>query len=95
MSLYGRRWGKKRAAQLEEEPFCRLCAKAERITRATVADHIEPHRYDPIAFWQGELQSLCKICHDSVKQTQEKSGYLKGSDTSGVPLDPNHHWNKP
>jgi 5-methylcytosine-specific restriction endonuclease McrA len=91
--MYGRRWGKKRAAQLEQEPFCRLCAAIGIMTRATVADHIEPHRGDPVAFWNNELQSLCKLHHDSTKQIQEKSGYLTGSDLNGVPLDPGHHWN--
>jgi 5-methylcytosine-specific restriction enzyme A len=92
--LYGRRWGKKRAAQLTEEPFCRLCDAAGRITRATVADHIEPHRDDPVKFWAGELQSLCETCHNAVKQAQEKSGTLRGVDANGIPLDPNHHWNR-
>jgi 5-methylcytosine-specific restriction endonuclease McrA len=90
--LYGRRWAKKRAAQLEIEPFCRLCASAGHMTRATVADHIEPHRGDPVAFWNNELQSLCETCHNAVKQAQEKTGHLRGCDLDGVPLDPKHHW---
>lgn len=64
------------------------------MTRATVADHVEPHRGDPEKFWNGELQSLCDTCHNSVKQAQEKSGVLRGGDINGLPLDPNHHWNK-
>lgn len=92
--LYGRRWAKKRARQLQDEPLCRLCLKAGRLTPATVADHIEPHRNDPVKFWKGRLQSLCATCHNAVKQAQEKTGHLRGGDLDGLPLDPNHHWNQ-
>jgi 5-methylcytosine-specific restriction endonuclease McrA len=92
--LYGRRWGKKRAAQLEQYPFCRLCEATGRMTIATVADHVIPHRDDPELFWGGDLQSLCSTCHDAVKQTQEKTGALRGAALDGRPLDPDHHWNK-
>lgn len=40
------------------------------------------------------LQSLCKPCHDKVKATVERKGYLIGCDVSGVPSDSNSHWNK-
>ena len=34
-------------------------------TRATVVDHIIPHRGDRILFWdQNNWQPLCKPCHD-------------------------------
>lgn len=60
-----------RPAQLMREPFCRECAKQyppgdpRRRTRATVVDHIKPHRGD----WQlftdpANHQSLCKRHHD-------------------------------
>lgn len=40
---------------------------------ATVVDHIMPHRGDMNLFWQhSNHQPLCKHCHDSVKQKQEK-----------------------
>ncbi len=41
---------------------------------ATVADHVEPHRGDPVKFWEGRLQSLCKPCHDRDKQREENGG---------------------
>lgn len=37
-------------------------------------------------FFNGELQSLCAPCHDSAKQTMEKSGRVKGCDMNGVPF---------
>ena len=60
-----------RPAQLLREPFCRVCAQAydagdpRSRTRATVVDHIEPHRGDWVKFVeQSNLQSLCKRHHD-------------------------------
>jgi hypothetical protein len=62
---------------------------------ATVADHITPHRGDPVLF-AGPLQSLCAPCHNGVKQSLEQGGdgLIRGSDARGNPLDPRHPWNK-
>ena len=54
-----------RPAQLLREPWCRECARHGVRTRATVVDHVTPHRGD----WQlfidpDNHQSLCKRCHD-------------------------------
>jgi len=95
-ALYDRRWHKRRADQLRGHPLCRLCWEIRgRATVATVADHITPHRGDRVLF-EGPLQSLCKPCHDSVKQSTEKggAGFIRGSDAQGNPLDPRHPWNK-
>ena len=93
-SLYDRRWRKRRAFQLMEHPLCRLCMEVwGRRSAATIADHIVPHRGDPELF-DGPLQSLCKSCHDSLKQQVEKSGRIKGCDMRGIPLDRNHPWRK-
>lgn len=60
-----------RPAQLLREPFCRVCAQTydagdpRSRTRATVVDHIEPHRGDWAKFVEpSNLQSLCKRHHD-------------------------------
>ena len=93
-SLYDRHWRKRRAAQLRLHPLCVFCMKSRGdITAATVADHITPHRGDPVLF-AGPLQSLCKFCHDSCKQELERSGFIRGSDLRGNPLDPAHAWNR-
>ncbi|AHE51713.1 HNH endonuclease [Sphingomonas sanxanigenens DSM 19645 = NX02] len=68
------RWQRRRAAQLRDEPLCRMCQGEGRITAATIADHVIPHRGDPVLFWQGELQSLCKPHHDRDKQRIERGG---------------------
>ena len=54
-----------RPQQLLREPFCRECARAGIRTRATVADHVRPHRGDWALFTdEANLQSLCKYHHD-------------------------------
>lgn len=62
---------------------------------ATVVDHIVPHRGDPVLFWdERNWQPLCKRCHDAAKQSEEKTGVVRGCDASGEPLDPSHPWSK-
>jgi len=41
------------------------CRSYERLTPATVVDHIIPHRGDERLFWdETNWQPLCKQCHD-------------------------------
>ena len=56
-------WKRRRDAQLAREPFCRECARHGLRVRATVADHVIPHRGDLELFLHGDLQSLCESCH--------------------------------
>lgn len=76
--LYSHRaWRRRRDAHLLAEPCCRLCHAIDgRIVPATVADHIEPHRGDRVAFFTGELASLCASCHNSRKKTMENGGAI-------------------
>ncbi|MGD9879010.1 MAG: HNH endonuclease [Hyphomicrobiaceae bacterium] len=91
--LYGRRWKAARLAFLGEHPLCAYCLARDRTTLATVVDHIVPHRGDPELFWrQNNWQPLCLICHDAIKQAEEKGGHMRGCDVNGVPLDPSHPW---
>ena len=66
-----------RPEQLLREPFCRECAAAGRRTRATVADHVRPFRGDWARFTDpGNLQSLCKACHDrktALEQARDRA----------------------
>lgn len=81
-----RRWREKREHQLSIEPLCRMCAQVGRVTAATVADHVVPHKGSLTLFWSGALQSLCKSCHDSHKQREERSGRAVGCDINGRPF---------
>jgi 5-methylcytosine-specific restriction protein A len=93
-ALYGRQWQKARKAHLASEPLCRMCKKQGKIIAATVVDHIVPHRGHLQLFWDSaNWQSLCSSHHNSAKQAEEKSGYIRGNDASGRPLDHNHPWN--
>lgn len=96
MRLYDTaRWKRLRSSFLHLHPLCNIHLKLGSIVPATVVDHITPHKGDEMKFWdEGNLQSLCKRCHDSVKQQLEKSGTFKGCDTSGLPLDLNHRWHQ-
>ena len=93
-SPYDRRWRRRRAAQLAEHPLCAMHLKVTgQLVMATVADHIVPHRGDPVLF-AGSLQSLCASCHNQIKQRVERGGddYMRGCELRGNPVDPRHPW---
>lgn len=85
----------RRLTQLRAEPLCEFCLAVGRITAATVADHVTPHRGDPVEFWFGQLQSLCADCHDTAKSQIESRGFHSATDADGYPVDPNHPANRP
>ena len=62
-----------------------MCLKDGRINAATIADDIEPHKGDQQKFFFGELQSLCKLHHESAKKREEASGYSTQIGTDGCP----------
>lgn len=93
--LYGRKWAAARREHLADNPFCVYCETDGRMTWATIVDHITPHRGDPILFWNADnWQSLCETHHNAAKQSEEKSGTVRGCDVDGIPLDPDHHWSE-
>ena len=70
---YDARWGKARAAFLKQNPLCVMCLHAGRPVRATVVDHIVPHRGDQRLFWdEANWQPLCRTHHNSTKQRMER-----------------------
>lgn len=87
------RWKAIRKRHLNEQPLCVMCEQMGKLTPADVVDHIIPHRGDHDLFFEGKLQSLCKLHHDHNKQMEEKSGVIVGGTSEGMPIDPNHHWN--
>lgn len=88
-------WQRQRWAILVRDQFtCQSCGRLEGKTSQLVADHKTPHRGDLDLFWsEANLWTLCKPCHDSAKQSEERTGLIKGS-INGRPKDPNHPWNK-
>jgi 5-methylcytosine-specific restriction enzyme A len=71
--------------------LCRLCLRLGVVTPAEIADHVVSHRGDWELFTRGELQSLCKRCHNSTKRV----GYASDCDENGYPIDPAHPFNAP
>jgi len=68
------RWQKLRWSVLVRDMFtCKRCGRLEADTSQLVADHKIPHRGDEALFWDaGNLQCLCKTCHDRDKQREER-----------------------
>lgn len=49
------------------------CGRLITSPRERVCDHRVPHRGDSTLFWaDGNLQTLCKGCHDGAKQAAER-----------------------
>ena len=62
-----------RERHLRASPLCVYCLRDNRVTAASVVDHIVPHRGDESLFKDpNNLQSLCKPCHDSLKAREER-----------------------
>jgi 5-methylcytosine-specific restriction endonuclease McrA len=54
---------------------CAICGRVEGRSGQTVCDHVTPHRGDRARFFDpGNLQCLCKGCHDTVKQRLDREG---------------------
>ena len=89
------RWQKLRWSVLVRDRFtCVKCKAIVTDTSRLVCDHTVPHRGREAAFWGGPFQTLCKDCHDGLKQSADRLGYEKGSDEQGRPVDPAHPWNR-
>lgn len=66
------RWRRIRVAVLKRDGFtCVTCKVLFVNTSRLVCDHVEPHRGDPVRFWNGPFQTLCDHCHSSIKQRKE------------------------
>lgn len=82
-----KRWRRLREQQLRREPCCRMCAQMGKDEPATVCDHVEPHKGDPVKFWQGPFQSLCARCDARFKQRLERGRETKAIGDDGWPVD--------
>lgn len=70
------RWRELRMDVIRRDRFqCQICGHIDGSARKLVADHREPHLGDETLFWDdANLWCLCKTCHDSVKQREERGG---------------------
>ena len=75
---YTARWQRARTRYLRQHPLCVECERQNRLTPATVVDHIIPHKGDMVLFWdEDNWQSLCKTHHD-IKTAKEDGGFRNG-----------------
>jgi 5-methylcytosine-specific restriction protein A len=86
---YDSKWAKARMYYLRKHPLCVYCQRDNRLTAATVVDHIVPHKlkealdsgdeqriaHARALFWDSanNWQALCKPCHDGRKQAEERA----------------------
>ena len=71
---YGSRWQRLSKLYLKKHPLCVKCLENDRYEKATVVDHIVPHRGDDTLFWNEEnWQALCKNCHDHKTGTEDST----------------------
>lgn len=91
-----RAWRKLRRLKLSRNPLCEWCQRSGRLVPAEHIDHVTPISKGGEPLDLANLQSLCAPCH-SRKTGRDKGNSdkpLKGCGTDGMPLDPNHPWNK-
>ena len=70
---YNAAWRKASKQFLRSHPLCAECMRQGKYTKATVVDHIVPHRGDRDLFWdRNNWQALCKRCHDYKTATQDE-----------------------
>lgn len=64
---------------LKEHPLCCKCEEEGKYVRATIVDHIKPHRGDPILFWDEENWQ-------PLMQTSSLSKNNDGRSVSGISI---------
>ena len=70
---YNSKWQKERLRFLQSHPLCVRCEKEGKYVKATVVDHIVPHRGDQILFWdRNNWEALCKRHHDVKTMTEDR-----------------------
>ena len=89
------RWQHIRSAQLRAHPLCAPCLRKGTVTIATVCHHLDPQtKLKPETFFAGPFESQCQPCHDGPTQQQERIGYSTEVGSDGLPVDPNHPFNR-
>lgn len=97
LALNGATWAKLRRLVMGEQPLCSHCLQRGLIVTGNEVDHIDNDAGNNL---RSNLVNLCRACHSSKTQRYEhykRTGQwlpVKGCDVNGMPLDPNHHWNK-
>lgn len=81
---YSAAWQRARVGFLSKHPLCTRCQDVDRLTPATVVDHIVPHKGDKLLFWDSSnWQPLCKPCHDHKTATEDGGGWSHSKQGGG------------
>lgn len=73
-----KRWRVLRMHWLRCNPLCAICQQDDKLTPATVVDHIISHKGNISMFYDTtNLQSLCKRCHDVKTAKEDGYGNIK------------------
>lgn len=78
--IRGRRLQRMRASLFARKPWCALCEKAGRRTRATIRDHIIPLA-EGGADDETNEQGLCLDCNDAKSEEEAKRGVRRSEMT--------------
>ena len=72
-----------------------LCTTGRKSPDSAVAHHRKPHRGDLVLFYDPDnVETVCKACHDSTIQGDERRGYSLGIGPDGWPTCPDHPANR-
>jgi 5-methylcytosine-specific restriction endonuclease McrA len=81
----------RQATFVRDGRLCQLCYRRGRLTPATVVHHREPHKGDPVKFYDPDnVEACCSPCHDGPVQSEERIGYSTEIGTDGWPVDARH-----
>jgi 5-methylcytosine-specific restriction endonuclease McrA len=84
---YDRRWQKASNEFLWRNPHCLGCSAIGVTRRATVVDHVIPHKGDQTLFWDPRnWQSCCVWHHSSIKLELERRYFRKEIHASDLKL---------
>ncbi len=67
---------------MAEEPLCRACFKRGVITKASIADHVQPLA-EGGARHRSNLQPLCRPCSDAKTKAEAKRGTARAGGGKG------------
>jgi 5-methylcytosine-specific restriction protein A len=84
-------WRKLRAQVLTEQPLCPDCEAIGHTRAAREVDHADGNAFNND---RSNLVGRCKPCHSRKTAREMGRKPIKGCDINGIPLDPNHHWNR-
>jgi hypothetical protein len=88
--------------KLAADPLCEECARIGRNVPATQVDHRVAIARGGEAFDLENLASLCASCHSrktasmdgAFGNARKERMRVRGCDVNGMPLDPEHPWNR-